>query len=112
VADLTRRSALSHVKVVSPRAHDLVTLLEARGATVANGTPHELIVTGLDAGTIGAVAFEHGIPLKELSTQRASLEAAFMELTRDSVEFRAGSDSATTATVVTEIARELSGKAE
>ena len=85
----TRRSAQSHVKVVSLRAHDLVPHLEAKGALVTNGTVNELIVTGLDAPAIGAIAFERGIPLNELSTQRASLEAAFMELTHDSVEFRA-----------------------
>ena len=89
MAEFTRRSAHSHVRVVSLRAHDLVPHLEAKGALVTNGTPNELTVTGLDASLVGAIAFEQGIPLNELSTQRASLEAAFMELTHDSVEFRA-----------------------
>jgi len=89
MSEFMRRSAHSHVKIVSPRSHDLVPHLEAKGALVTNGTPNELTVTGLDAPTIGAIAFEQGIPLNELSTQRASLEAAFMELTHDSVEFRA-----------------------
>jgi ABC-2 type transport system ATP-binding protein len=91
LADLTQHSALSHVKLVSPRAHDLVAPLEANGAVVSNGTPHTLSVTGLDAAAIGAIAFAHGIQLDELSTHRASLEDAYMELTRDSVEFRAAS---------------------
>ena len=89
MSEFMRRSAHSHVKIVSPRSHDLVPHLEAIGALVTNGTPNELTVTGLDAPTIGAIAFEQGIPLNELSTQRARLEAAFMELTHDSVEFRA-----------------------
>ncbi|MDQ3654580.1 MAG: ATP-binding cassette domain-containing protein [Chloroflexota bacterium] len=89
MAEFMQRSAHSHVKIVSPRAHDLIPHLEAKGALVTNGTPNELTVTGLDAPAIGAIAFEQGIPLNELSTQRASLEAAFMELTHDSVEFRA-----------------------
>jgi ABC-2 type transport system ATP-binding protein len=89
MSEFMRRSAHSHVKIVSPRSHDLVPHLEAKGALVTNGTPNELTVTGLDAPTIGAIAFEQGIPLNELSTQRASLGAAFMELTHDSVEFRA-----------------------
>jgi ABC-2 type transport system ATP-binding protein len=89
MVEFTRRSSHSHVKIVSLRAHDLIPLLEAKGAVVSNGTPNELTVTGLDAPAIGAIAFEQGIPLNELSTQRASLEAAFMELTHDSVEFRA-----------------------
>jgi ABC-2 type transport system ATP-binding protein len=84
-----QRSAHSHVKIVSIRAHDLIPYLQAKGAVVTNGTENELSVTGLDSTAIGAIAFEQGIPLNELSTQRASLETAFMELTHDSVEFRA-----------------------
>lgn len=110
VADLTQASTLSHVKVVSPQAHDLIVHLEARGAVVANGTPDQLTVTGLDAGAIGAIAFEHGIVLNELSTQRASLEAAYMELTADSVEFRAESNSPLTGTTDSENARDLTGR--
>jgi ABC-2 type transport system ATP-binding protein len=93
VAEMTESSAQSHVKVVSLRAHELAVHLEARGAVVANGTENELTVTGLDATAIGAIAFEHGIPLNELATHRASLEAAFMELTHDSVEYRATNGS-------------------
>jgi ABC-2 type transport system ATP-binding protein len=93
VTEMTQGSAQSHVKVVSPRAHELVAHLEAQGAVVANGTDNELTVTGLDAPAIGAIAFAHGIPLDELSTQRASLEAAFMEMTHDSVEYRATNGS-------------------
>jgi len=89
MAEFMQRSAHSHVKIVSLRAHDLIPHLEAKGALVTNGTPNELTVTGMDSSAIGAIAFEQGIPLNELSTQRASLEAAFMELTHDSVEYRA-----------------------
>lgn len=89
----TQRSALSHVKVVTNQSKELGIYLQARGATVTNGTPNELTITGLDAAAVGSIAFEHGILLNELSTQRASLEEAFMEITRDSVEYRAGSDS-------------------
>jgi len=90
--DFIKRSTQSHVRVVSPVAHQLVPHLEARGAVVANGAPNELTVSGLDAAAIGAIAFKHGIPLNELSAQRASLETAYMELTNDSVEFRAESN--------------------
>jgi ABC-2 type transport system ATP-binding protein len=100
MAEFMQRSAHSHVRVVSQQAHDLIPHLEAMGALVNNGTPNELTVTGLDAPAIGTVAFEHGIPLNELSTQRASLEAAFMELTHDSVEFRAGRAPASDVAVV------------
>jgi ABC-2 type transport system ATP-binding protein len=89
MAEMMQRSAHSHVKVVSPRAPELAPHLEAAGALVSNGIPHELTVTGMGSAAIGAIAFQHGIPLNELSSQRASLEEAFIELTHDSVEFRA-----------------------
>jgi ABC-2 type transport system ATP-binding protein len=98
MAAFTQRGAKSHVRVVSTRAHDLVTHLKARGAGVTNGTSNELMVTGLDTATVGAIAFAQGIPLDELSSQQASLEEAFMELTRDSVEYRAGSGPSRDAT--------------
>ena len=41
----------------------------------------------MDSAQIGQVAAQAGIALVELTPQRASLEEAFMEITRDSVEF-------------------------
>jgi ABC-2 type transport system ATP-binding protein len=93
VADMTmhaftQRSGLTHVRVVTAQAHELAGYLTARGATVTTTTTNELAITGMDVATVGAIAFEHGILLNELSSQRASLEEAFMEMTRDSVEYR------------------------
>jgi ABC-2 type transport system ATP-binding protein len=47
-----------------------------------------LEVSGLTAPEIGDLAAEHGIAVHELSPQEASLEAAYLELTGDSVDFR------------------------
>jgi ABC-2 type transport system ATP-binding protein len=47
------------------------------------------VVQGLAAEQIGDLAFDKGIRLHELAPAHASLEAAFMELTASSVEFRA-----------------------
>src|SRR5271163_1076678 len=55
--------------------------------TEADGS---LTVHGLTSAQIGDLAFDHGVRLHELTVVRASLEAAFMELTADSVEYRAG----------------------
>lgn len=44
-------------------------------------------ITGIDAEQLGRIAAEHRIVLYELTPQRASLEEAFMELTRDEVEY-------------------------
>ncbi|GEC05532.1 hypothetical protein SSP24_31870 [Streptomyces spinoverrucosus] len=54
----------------------------------------ELHVTGLTAREIGLKAAEHGIPLFELSARTVSLEQAFMDLTRDAVEYH-GTTTAT-----------------
>ncbi|MGH2603255.1 MAG: ABC transporter ATP-binding protein, partial [Dehalococcoidia bacterium] len=93
MTEFIRRSSGGHVKVTSPQAAMLIPLLVQAGASVTNGTNGDLIVTEVDAARIGDIAAEHRIPLHELSPQHASLEAAFMELTRDSVDFHAGGAS-------------------
>jgi ABC-2 type transport system ATP-binding protein len=60
------------------------------GPTATAAADGSLIVTGLTAAQIGDIAFDHGVRLHELTVVRASLEEAFMELTADSVEYRAG----------------------
>jgi ABC-2 type transport system ATP-binding protein len=52
-----------------------------------------LQVRGLTAEQIGRAAWQARLPLFELTTQRASLEEAFMQLTDDSVDFRSGPDA-------------------
>jgi ABC-2 type transport system ATP-binding protein len=44
-------------------------------------------VTGLSARAIGLKAAQHGIALFELTARTVSLEQAFMDLTRDAVEY-------------------------
>jgi ABC-2 type transport system ATP-binding protein len=46
-----------------------------------------LLVSGVEAAAIGELAFRNNIMLHELSTQTASLEAAFMTATADSEEY-------------------------
>ncbi len=89
VSELTARSSTSHVRVTSPRAADLKPLLESAGGSITTSTDGTLLVTGLGAPQVGEIAAANGIVLHELTPQRASLEAAFMELTRDSVEYQA-----------------------
>jgi ABC-2 type transport system ATP-binding protein len=61
---------------------------QARGSATT-GADGALTVRGLNATQVGDIAFENGVRLHELTVVRASLEAAFMELTADSVEYRA-----------------------
>ena len=59
-----------------------------------------LIVTGLECREVGIIAANGGVTLYELSRQEASLEEAFMELTRDSVEFHGHADPTRTPAAV------------
>jgi ABC-2 type transport system ATP-binding protein len=89
IAEFTQRSAASHVRVVSPQAKELAPLLTRAGATVTHGEG-ALTVTGIDAGRIGRLAAQYRIELHELTSRRASLETAFMELTEGSQQYQAG----------------------
>jgi ABC-2 type transport system ATP-binding protein len=62
--------------------------LSVAGATVRDGLESSLLVTGMTAEDVGKLAAYHGLALSELTPQRASLEDAFMELTRDSVDYQ------------------------
>jgi ABC-2 type transport system ATP-binding protein len=87
--EFLRQASGKVVHVRTPRAADLAALLEAPDITVrAQDEPDLLEVTGLTAAQIGDAAAEAGIPLHELTPQQASLEEAFMTLTREDVEYR------------------------
>jgi ABC-type Mn2+/Zn2+ transport system ATPase subunit len=66
-------------------------LLEARavGASISRTEPDVLEISGLDSDTVGRIAADHSIVLYELVPLNASLEEAFMDLTREDVEYRA-----------------------
>jgi len=95
VADFIEQSSGHHVHVSTPDVSELTELLEAKGATVAPDLADRrdgadgLSVTGLECRDVGILAAGAGLTLYELSTRRASLEEAFMELTRDHAEYRA-----------------------
>lgn len=77
------------VRVRSPQAAQLRGLLVAPEVTVEALDPGSLEVRGLTAAQIGNVAAANGIALHELTPQQASLEEAFMDLTREEIEFKA-----------------------
>jgi ABC-2 type transport system ATP-binding protein len=89
VADFIERSEGHHVRVQSPDAAALTGLLRQKGATVTADGPESLSVTGLESRDVGIIAAQGGLTLYELATQRASLEDAFIELTREHGEFSA-----------------------
>ncbi len=97
VQDLIRQAGGDSVKVATADPARLREILAAPGVEISGQAgSEELRVTGMSPRSIGLAAAEHGIPLFELTATTVSLEQAFMDLTRDSVEYHgAGSDLAT-----------------
>jgi ABC-2 type transport system ATP-binding protein len=88
VAELIARVAVGSVLVRCPRAADLRDVLVHHGAAVTSIEPGALQVGGLTAEKIGELALDGDLALYELTPRRASLEEAYMELTREAVEYR------------------------
>jgi len=99
ISDLTQGSARNHVHVVSPHVTELAQALERAGGTVTKRDDGSLDVAGLDAPRIGDIALERRLGLHELTPVRASLEAAFMDLTKNSVQYRSASEHKLAETV-------------
>ena len=78
------------VRVSSPDAIRLGELLRAQGArSTQQSESDELLLQGITAERVGEVAAAHGIVLHALSTDSASLEDAYLELTRGELEYAA-----------------------
>jgi ABC-2 type transport system ATP-binding protein len=90
VSELVRQAGGDTVVVAAADPAELRRVLAAPGVEIT-GRPgsEQLTVTGLPAREIGLTAAAHGIALFELTAKAVSLEAAFMELTRESVEYHA-----------------------
>ena len=73
----------------SPQATRLQQLLVGPDVLVTSAEPGLLEVAGLSEQQIGDAAAEHGIALHKLTPLEASLEQAFMELTREELKFEA-----------------------
>jgi ABC-2 type transport system ATP-binding protein len=107
VDEFVRSSSRQSVHVRSPQAAELAARCREAGVTVRAGStsraaaapvtgtddagtgPDVIEITGMDSAEVGKLAAAHGIVLFELIPVKASLEEAFMELTRDSVEYQA-----------------------
>ncbi|SOD64465.1 ABC-2 type transport system ATP-binding protein [Streptomyces zhaozhouensis] len=88
VDEVIAASSGNAVLVRSPERDALGTVLADAGLTVRQASGADgLLVGGAACDTVGALAFRHGLPLRELSPRRASLEEAFLELTSGSAQF-------------------------
>jgi ABC-2 type transport system ATP-binding protein len=89
VDEFLRGASKKAVIVRSPQAPELAEALAGPDVTVQPTTDGALAVNGLTAEQVGEAAAAHHIVLHELTPVRASLEEAFMDVTRDEVEFHA-----------------------
>jgi ABC-2 type transport system ATP-binding protein len=89
VAEFVSDSDAGAVRVRSPQLDTLGGLLSGAGIeAIAEPDGSALSVRGAAIEVIGDLAARNGITLHELSTQRASLEEAYLKLTDDAVEYR------------------------
>jgi ABC-2 type transport system ATP-binding protein len=89
VADFVGLAQSRPVLVRTTDPSELTRVLQARGAEVTTQPDGALLVHGMEAAAVGQAAHDGACVLHELTPQQASLEEAFMELTKDSVEYHA-----------------------
>ncbi len=88
--EFIERAGDQTVLVRSPDAERLGEAIALEGGKVTPDGDGVLGVAGMEAARIGELASAGGFVLHELTPKRSSLEEAFMELTRDTVEYGAG----------------------
>jgi ABC-2 type transport system ATP-binding protein len=91
VADLIARASADRVTLRTTARTEATTVLAQAGATVAATGPDVLTISGISSERAVVLLTQNAIPFTEVSAHRATLEEAYMELTRSSVEFRAAS---------------------
>jgi ABC-2 type transport system ATP-binding protein len=89
VQEFIDRNSEMMVRVRTPQREVLADLVSRRNARAVPDGDDALLVTGMSMDQVGDVAFDNGVRLHELALLQASLEQAFMELTRDTVEYHA-----------------------
>jgi len=93
VADLIAAASADRVTVRTPARDEAMTVLARAGAEPAATARDVITVSGLTPERVVKLLSDNSVPFAELSSHRASLEEAYMELTRDAVEFRAEATS-------------------
>ena len=89
VEQFVAQTTVSSVTVRTPSTRELRERLLGPDVSVSTAGDGQLQVAGLSAEQIGTIAWHANLPLHELTTVRASLEDAFMQVTQDSVEYAA-----------------------
>jgi hypothetical protein len=89
VADLIAAASGNRITLRTSAPADAMTVLANAGAEVTATGSGVLTMAGLTSETTISVLTSNSIPFSEVTTHRATLEEAYMELTRESVEYRA-----------------------
>jgi ABC-2 type transport system ATP-binding protein len=74
-------SRSARVRVTTPDPEKLTNALRAQSATVERDADGVLLISGVDAPTVGRTALSAGVELHELTTERPDLEQVFLQLT-------------------------------
>jgi ABC-2 type transport system ATP-binding protein len=93
VADLIAAASGDRVQLRTPAIAEAMTVLANAGAEVAATGRDVMTISGLSSQRVVATLTAHRVLFTEVSAHRATLEEAYMELTRDAVEFHAGGAS-------------------
>jgi len=89
LADFVDEWSKNVVHVRSPQAVQLREAVLGPDIRVASDEPSVLEIEGMTADQVGDIAARHAFVIHELTPEKTSLEAAFMELTREETEYRA-----------------------
>ena len=93
VADLLASVSGDRVMLRTAAGTQAAAVLERAGATVAVTGPDALTISGLPAERVVALLSESSVPFAEVTAHRATLEEAYLELTKDAVEYQSGGPS-------------------
>ncbi|MFC4855769.1 ATP-binding cassette domain-containing protein [Actinophytocola glycyrrhizae] len=90
VAELIAAASGDRVTLRTTDRTRAMTVLGGAGGTVAATGGDIVTVGGLTSAAVVGLLTDNAVPFTEISAHRASLEEAYMELTREAVEFQAG----------------------
>jgi ABC-2 type transport system ATP-binding protein len=89
VAELVTAASGNRVTLRTAALSEAMAALERAGAAAIASGPDTVTISGLSAQGVVTVLGTNGVQFSEVSAHRATLEQAYMEITRDAVEFRA-----------------------
>jgi ABC-2 type transport system ATP-binding protein len=93
VADLLSSVSGDRVQLRTVALTEATRALSNAGAEVAATAQDVLTVSGLSSERVVATLTAHRVPFTEVSAHRATLEEAYVELTKDALEFQSGGAS-------------------